>query len=171
MKRFPILSLVVLFWAAGCATSPFRTHQVEADFGNSLIPEAVSVGDPNVSSEGLRQLDFTAQAEETVNARLPDVAVDIQTTNSFRVATGASVATGAIELKPRLVLEPNSRSPNEAVSGKLLFSGAVIEAVKSGNPLQLLNPFAGPSFSPEDNVLRELRSGEVYGLKVFSIGF
>ncbi len=76
--------------------------------------------------------------------------------------------------KPRAGLYPTigELKPNEITAGKLVLSGIVVEAVKTGQPLQLLNPFAPPEYgSPEDNVVRAAIGGKVVGLKFFNIRF
>ncbi len=62
--------------------------------------------------------------------------------------------------------------PNEIVSGKVTYSGIGVELVKTGRPLQLINPLAPPQYgSPEDNVMRDGISKRVIGWKLFSIRF
>jgi len=62
--------------------------------------------------------------------------------------------------------------PNEIVFGKLTYSGIGIAAVKTGKPLQLLNPLAPPEYGlPEDNAVRDPVTRNVSGLKIFSIRF
>src|SRR3954469_687439 len=58
-----------------------------------------------------------------------------------------------------IVLEPK---PNEISLGRLKASGIAVEAVKTGQPLKLINPFAPPvNSSPEDNVVRDPFNGKV----------
>jgi hypothetical protein len=62
--------------------------------------------------------------------------------------------------------------PNEVISGRLTYSGIAIEATKTKNPLQMLNPLAPPQYgSPEDNVVRDVITRKVVGLKFFAIQF
>jgi hypothetical protein len=62
--------------------------------------------------------------------------------------------------------------PNEIVSGNVHYSGIAVEALKTGHPLQLINPLAPAKYgSPENNVLRDGITKRVLGWKIFSIGF
>ena len=62
--------------------------------------------------------------------------------------------------------------PNEIVKGNLTYSGVIVEALKSGNVLELINPVAPPAYGKsEDNVARDPITGRVSGLKFFSIRF
>ena len=61
---------------------------------------------------------------------------------------------------------------NEITIGKFTYSGIFIQALKTDNPLQLVNPFAPPKYgSPEDNVVRDPIKKKVVGLKLFAIEF
>jgi hypothetical protein len=54
----------------------------------------------------------------------------------------------------------------------LSYSGIAVAVVKADNPLQLLNPLAPERYgSAEDNSLRDLKTGQVSGWKLFSIRF
>jgi hypothetical protein len=80
------------------------------------------------------------------------------------------------ELNARLgkTSAPPSRAvkPNEIVKGKINYSGIAVEALKTGHPLQLINPAAPPEYgSPQDNVLPDTYNGRNHGWKLFSIGF
>jgi len=60
--------------------------------------------------------------------------------------------------------------PNEAIIAGHRVSGILVEAAKTHQPWQLLNPAAGPEFGEaEDNLLRGLATTKPLGLKVFSI--
>jgi len=60
----------------------------------------------------------------------------------------------------------------EIVKGNVAYNGLAVQAVKVGNPLQLVNPVAPPRYgSAEDNVSRDLFTGRASGLKIFSIRF
>jgi hypothetical protein len=62
--------------------------------------------------------------------------------------------------------------PNEIVIGKFTLSGSVVEAVKTGHPLQLFNPLAPAEYGgPADNVVFSPINGKVTGLKFFAIRF
>jgi hypothetical protein len=81
----------------------------------------------------------------------------------------------SIELSRKLqpsALEPLEAKPNELTLGKVKVSGIAVEAGKTKQPLQLINPFSPPTnSSPEDNVVRDPFNGKVNGLKVFAIHF
>ncbi len=62
--------------------------------------------------------------------------------------------------------------PNEIKAGKFSYSGAAVEAIKTDNPLELINPAARVHYGlAEQNVVREPANGKVSGLKIFSIQF
>jgi|SRR5688572_3800678 len=62
--------------------------------------------------------------------------------------------------------------PYEIVGQRFTFSGIAVQAVKAEKPLQLLNPIAPEQYgSGHDNVTREPTTGNVNGLKIFSIRF
>ena len=68
-----------------------------------------------------------------------------------------------------ILLEPK---PNEISIGRMKASGIAVEAIKTGQPLKLINPFSPPTnSSPEDNVVRDPFNGKVNGLKVFAVHF
>ena len=63
-------------------------------------------------------------------------------------------------------------NPNEIVKGSFAYSGIVVAAFKTENPLQLVSPFAPEKYgSGVDNVLRDLKTGGVSGWKLFQIRF
>jgi hypothetical protein len=69
-------------------------------------------------------------------------------------------------------LAPLEQRPNELHLGNVRASGIGIETAKTGNPLNLINPFNPPTnSSPEDNVVRDPFTGRVNGLSVFTIRF
>jgi len=62
--------------------------------------------------------------------------------------------------------------PNELTVGNLTLEGVAVQAIRTDNPLQLINPFAPPEYGrAEDNVTRDPVSGKASGLKLFSIKF
>ncbi len=66
----------------------------------------------------------------------------------------------------------SERKPNEIKAGKFSYSGVAVEAIKTDNPLQLINPAAPVHYGlAEQNVVREPAGGKVSGLKIFSIVF
>lgn len=72
----------------------------------------------------------------------------------------------------RNMLSPQLERPNEIKINGLSYSGIIVQAAKTDNPLQLINPAAPPEYgSPEDNTARDPVTGKVSGLKLFSIRF
>src|SRR5258706_2289069 len=62
--------------------------------------------------------------------------------------------------------------PNEIIVGKRSYSGIAVQAAKSRNPLQLINPFAPAEYGRAgDNVVRDPINGQPSGLKLFAIQF
>lgn len=52
------------------------------------------------------------------------------------------------------------------------YSGVVVQAARTSNPLQLINPFAPASYGhAEANLVRDPITGQPDGIKLFSIGF
>ena len=91
-------------------------------------------------------------------------------TNStpHRLADSLEAQTGGHGL-PSINL--SELKPNEVARGKVIFSGIAVEAVKTGRPLQLINPLAPPAYgSPDDNIVRDPTSRRTY-LKIFAIKF
>ena len=61
---------------------------------------------------------------------------------------------------------------NEVRVRKKVLSGIAVQAVKTRNPLQLINPFAPAEYgSGWDNVVRDTGTGNPVGLKVLAVGF
>jgi len=61
---------------------------------------------------------------------------------------------------------------NEIKKGRLSYAGAAVQVVKTKNPLQLINPFAPKEYGmAEDNVTRDLPTGQVTGVNVFTVKF
>jgi hypothetical protein len=78
----------------------------------------------------------------------------------------------ATMLNMQSYLSSHEIKPNEILRGNVHYSGIAVEALKTGNPLQLVNPLAPAKYgSPEDNVLRDGITKRVLGWKIFSIGF
>ena len=75
------------------------------------------------------------------------------------------------ELNTRLskAAAPSSNlvKPNEIVKGNIVYSGILVEALKTDNPLQLANPFAPARYgSAEDNTIYDPGMAMVYDPKV-----
>jgi hypothetical protein len=62
--------------------------------------------------------------------------------------------------------------PNEIKGRKFTCSGVAVQAVKSKEPWQLINPFAPAAYGPgHQNLDRDIITGRVTGFKFFSISF
>jgi hypothetical protein len=61
--------------------------------------------------------------------------------------------------------------PNEITRGRVTYSGVGVELVKTGNPLQLFNPYAADGRSGAENLHFDPISGKPSGLNLFSIRF
>jgi len=64
--------------------------------------------------------------------------------------------------------------PNEMAGPRpgVTYSGVVVQAVKTDNPFQLINPFAPARYgNGADNVDHDIVTGKENGLKFFCIGF
>src|SRR5438552_13825980 len=72
-------------------------------------------------------------------------------------------ARQAREASPRI-----QEKENELRIGSFTYSGILIQALKTDNLLQLINPFAPPRYgSPEYNLVRDPMNGRPKGLKLF----
>jgi len=61
--------------------------------------------------------------------------------------------------------------PNEITHGRVTYSGIGVELVKTGNPLQLFNPYAADDRSGYENLHLDPINGKPSGLNLFSIRF
>jgi hypothetical protein len=62
--------------------------------------------------------------------------------------------------------------PNEVTVRNFTLDGISVQALRTDNPWQLINPLAPPEYGyGEDNVARDPINGKASGLKVFSIKF
>ncbi|NGO39491.1 hypothetical protein G4L39_08795 [Limisphaera ngatamarikiensis] len=92
---------------------------------------------------------------------------------------GGSAASGLSEvLVNRLVRElrpedlDRPRPPNELTVGRRTYSGILVQALRSANPLELLNPWAPESAgSGEQNLVRDPATGKPAGLKLIALTF
>jgi hypothetical protein len=106
-------------------------------------------------------------------------AVQAQTTNATPTNSIANTnATASTEAQPTSTIRTGVEArlelakPNEVVAGNLTLSGILVEAVKTGHPLQLLNPLAPAEYgSSADNVVLNPINGKVVGLKFLAIRF
>jgi hypothetical protein len=80
--------------------------------------------------------------------------------------------TGVIrhpELTPLLTLP---EKPNELRLGKISLSGIAVQAAKTDNPIQLINPWAPPEYGEsQDNATFSLITNRVTGWKLFAFEF
>ena|SRR6267378_3339282 len=73
------------------------------------------------------------------------------------------------DLSPVLTLQ---EKPNELRLGRVTLSGSVVEAVKTRNPVQLVNPWAPREYGEsQDNATFNVINNQVTGWKLFSIEF
>ena len=119
-------------------------------------------------------LVFSAQAQLT-NALPANTNTNTYTDTNTNTNTNTS-ALGETQFGSsfRTTVEPRLElaKPNEIVIGKFTLSGSLVEAVKTGHPLQLLNPLAPAEYGgPADNTVFNPIKGKVTGLKFFAIRF
>ncbi|SRR5258706_11013983 len=89
-------------------------------------------------------------------------------TSSKEESLETSTAKRAAENPPTL----EEKKPNEITVGSLTYSGIAVQAIKTDNIAQLINPAAPERYgSAEDNVVRGPISNRVSGLKIISIQF
>lgn len=82
-----------------------------------------------------------------------------------------STRAARLEREKALVAQPDYYN-NRIVGRRVTYSGIVVQAITVENPLQLLNPAAPEKYgNGEDSVTRDPKSGQVNGLKIFSIEF
>jgi hypothetical protein len=73
------------------------------------------------------------------------------------------------EQTPLLMLP---EKPNELRLGKVALSGIAVEAVKTDNPIQLINPWAPREYGEsQDNATFSLITNQVTGWKLFAFEF
>lgn len=77
------------------------------------------------------------------------------------------------ELPPgEFTLEVRPQTPNEVTIKGVTYDGIAVQLFTTTQPFQLLSPFAPESYGDgEQNVERDPITGEVVGLKLFSINF
>jgi hypothetical protein len=67
---------------------------------------------------------------------------------------------------------PGWLKPNEIQRYGHVYSGALVQVVKTDNPLQLINPFAPAEYgSGEDNLSRDWSNRKATGLRILSLKF
>ena len=80
----------------------------------------------------------------------------------------SQTARRVLETTPLLKAEKS----NQITVGRLTYSGIAAQAVKTDNPLQLINPAAPEQYgSAEDNLMRDPTDGKPAGLKFFAVSF
>ncbi len=120
---------------------------------------------------------FAAQAQPTnappAQARATNAPwAQAQPTNAPPAHTEESVEAHAAQRVQEAVLVLKAPKPNEIVRTNLTYSGILVQAVKTRNPLQLLNPLAPAEYgAAEDNLVRDPINGRASGLKFFAIQF
>ena len=94
-----------------------------------------------------------------------------QITNNSPAPAEKSVRTQVLPSLHEKLVQAKPAAPNQVKVGKVSLSGIAVEVVKTRNPLQLINPAAGPDYSVEDNLVRDPITQRPHGLKIFSIRF
>jgi hypothetical protein len=65
-----------------------------------------------------------------------------------------------------------TEKPNEIRGKHVVYSGVIVQFMKTDRPLQLLNPAAPPEYSEGvDNIARDLVTKKASGFKLFSFSF
>ena len=109
---------------------------------------------------------FLVNAQST-NA--PDTKLPLTNSAPTKAAQSLELQTAGENLSAIALTE---LKPNELATGKRVYSGIAVEAVKKRRPLHLINPLAPADYgSPEDNTARDPINGRVTGLKIFAIRF
>jgi len=124
-----------------------------------LLSFAVSVRAGNPQGSALAPKDKSTSLQQNLQSRVTPQQDQKLTTE--------------IELRARetpLYLE--KPAPNEISLGRLKLDGIVVQLIKTDNPLQLINPAAPERYgTAEDNVVRDLMTGKISGLKLFELRF
>src|SRR5262252_2441208 len=90
--------------------------------------------------------------------------------HSHAYSADESLKTESGELRSTPV--PTQLKPNEIKIGTLTCSGILIQALKTDNAFQLINPFAPAKYgSPDDNTVFNPYTKKAIGLKIFAIEF
>jgi hypothetical protein len=105
--------------------------------------------------------------------QIAKLAAAAQTTAPHPAAQPDPKLAAQIEAQARTTtLRIEQPAPNETTHGRVKVDGIFVEAVKSDNPLQLINPAAPDGYgSVEDNVVRDPASGKISGLKFLEFRF
>lgn len=86
--------------------------------------------------------------------------------------TGEMFKTVPKPLSPELLGPPAGPNTIPGLNPTITYSGVIPQAVKTDNPLQLINPFAPAEYgSGMDNLDHDIVTGKENGLKLFSLGF
>ena len=106
-----------------------------------------------------------------------------QTTNGFGTPVTVSNAAPLKVLTSRSGSESSfltmtnhfdfqTERPNEVTDGNTSPNGIFVETFKTRRPLQLINPLAPPEFgSPEHNLVRDMNTKRILGLRFLEIRF
>jgi hypothetical protein len=97
------------------------------------------------------------------------------------ISLRAQLAPTGQDFKTPVPRTPNNGSvlvsplkPNEMAGSRpnITYSGVIVQAVKTDNPFQLINPFAPARYgNGADNVHHDIITGRESGLNFFSIGY
>jgi hypothetical protein len=125
-------------------------------------------GDPPAAARAPLQIAKLAPAAQT-----PAPHPAAQTTEAHPAPQPDPKLAAQIQAQARrTTLRIEQPAPNETTHGRVKVDGIFVEAVKSDNPLQLINPAAPDGYgSVEDNVVRDPASGKISGLKFLEFRF
>jgi len=124
-----------------------------------LLSFAASARAENPQSPAPAQIDKSSPAQETVQAPATPQHDEKLTTQ--------------IELRAREIpLDVDRFAPNQISLRRLELDGIAVQLVKTDNPLQLINPAAPERYGPaEDDVVRDLTTSKISGLKLLELRF
>lgn len=95
----------------------------------------------------------------TANAQPPPAENSLESRLTSRLGKATSQASQEVK-------------SNEIVKANVVYSGFVVELLKTGNPLKLINSSAPANYAPPENsVTRAWSRGPVAGLTLFGIRF
>ncbi len=182
--NFLVIGIFLVAVSSGFGQSSSNyTHVVEnAGLATLIVPHT---GDTNteVSADlAARDLNTTNSPSghqlDKPNVTMPDSQFQGLAGNEISYRLSPQVGMKA-EDKPAVTyltaLEIQAATPINVVPSEkfpgVVYSGILVQAARS-NPLQLLNPFAPAVYGDgEENVVRDLVTGEIEGLKILRIAF
>ena len=113
-----------------------------------------------------------AQSTNSLPSTNPPPTHIISTNTLASQAASSALQSEALSTASISSIQLRPEKANEIEKGKLVLGGISVQVIKTHRPLQLFNPLAPPQYgSPEDNVVRDMNTGRVVGLKFFAISF